>query len=553
MAVAALFLVLCAPASAAAPAAWTQKADEIAAPWPDLQQADGSFRDYVLTRDPSDQRDDYGDAILGYALLLNAARTGDAARADSGLRALELSLERAARSPSTQVFHQLAVVSAYNLAQRRFADHPVFQRARSRWEDVLRRIEVYRLGRQKVTNKSIVESILLTELVATGLSSDQRGAALADPAATRAAVRRFLSDELPAAARPFGGVLGDMPLLPPSYHALSVGMLARTIELLGAEAPSQARTLLRRGAAASLAAAAPDGEVAYHGRSQAEAWALTLTAYGAPRLAQRTIRRLIAAYPTTSEGFLITPSLAQSIELAIPGLDEYVAGASYTGLTLMALEWAIATGSAPADSAGAGSYVLGSGSGAWATSRRGDVWFAVKRTRTSNVDLRYGFGLVALKVRRDGGWVDAMPLLPRTTRGYQAAGPVLRGSDPGYPEGTELRLGRKGAVVIRGGFRTRSGRWLRRGVTFTFTPTACGVRLSFPARRGDRFEYSAFFRGGAERSASTVRDGVGRVSFDTRPSVALDGGYASGSDVRLVRATARWKPRGAAAIDTCAS
>ncbi|HEX8054208.1 MAG TPA: hypothetical protein VF517_14545 [Thermoleophilaceae bacterium] len=565
VAVAALFMVLAAPASAAPTPAWTQKADEIAAPWPGLQEASGSFRDYVLVRDPSDQRDDYGDAILGYGLLLNATRRNDPALADAGLRALEYSLERAARSPSTQVFHQLATVSAYNLARQRYADHPVFQRARSRWEDVLRRIEVYRIGRQKVTNKSIVEAILLLELVRSGLTSTQPGAALADPAATLALVKHFLASDLPEAARPFQidgrTVLGDMPLLPPAYHGLSIGMLARTIELLGDEAPSAARTLLRRGVAASLAMAGPDGEVAYHGRSQAQAWTLTLTAYGAERsaqhgLAERTVGRLIDAYPTGPEGFLVTPSMAQGIDAAIPGVDEYVAAASYSGLTLMALEWAIAAGGGDAGGAQpSGAHVLGTGTGAWATSRRGDVWFAVKRTRTSPRDLRYDFGLMALKVRGGGTWGDAMPLRPRTVSGVDSVGPVLTaGGSVGYPEGTELRLGRAGAIVVRGGFRTRTGRWLRRGVTFTFAPVACGVRLTFAARAGDRFAYSGFFLDTPRRSGRTVRDGDQQLRFDTAPSVGVRAGYASGSDVGLTRAVARWKRTraGTASIETCA-
>lgn len=565
MAVAALFTVLSAPASAAPAAAWTQKADEIAAPWPGLQEPSGSFRDYVLARDPSDQRDDYGDAILGYGLLLTAARTGEAGLADTALRALEHSLERAARSPSTQVFHQLATVSAYNLARRRFAEHPVLQRARSRWEDMLRRIEVHRLGRQKVTNKSIVEAILLLELLRSGLSSSEPGAALADPAGTLATVKRFLASELPRAARPFQldgrTVLGDMPLLPPAYHGLSVGMLTRTIELLGGEAPSAARALLKRGVAASVAMAAPDGEVAYHGRSQSEAWTLTLTAYGAERsaqhgLAERTIGRLAGAYPTGPEGFLVTPSMAQSIDAAIPGVDEYVAAASYTGLTLMALEWAIAAGGGGgSDAQPPGARVLGTGSGAWATSRRGDVWFAVKRTRTSTRDLRYDFGLMALKVRSGGVWRDLMPLRPRTVSGFDTAGPVLStGGSAGYAEGYELRLGKGGRVVVRGGFRTRTGRWLRRGVAFTFTPVPCGVRLTFPVRAGDRLAYSGFFRGEPRGSGRAVRDAEQQLRLDTAPSVSAGGSYASGSDVGLVRATARWRRSraGTASIETCA-
>lgn len=576
MAVAALLTLICAPSSAAAPEQWTQKAAEIAAPWPGLQLSDGSFRDYVITRDPTGVRDDYGDPMLGYGLLLNAARTGDSALADSGLRALEFSLDRAARSPSTQVFHQLAVVSAYNLARTRFPSHPVFTRAREKWEGVLRRIEVYRLGKRAITNKSIVEAILLIELTRTGVSGGEPGSALADRSGTLAVVKRFLSKELPNAARPYesGGraVLGDLPLLPPAYHALSVGMLARTAELLGDETPSAARSLLRRATDASVAATAPDGEVAYHGRSQAQAWAHTLTGYGASLaaeqpgsasraagyrgLARRTIARIAEGYPTGPEGFLVTPSLAQGIDDAIPGIDEYVAATSYVGLTLASLEWAIAAaGDGAAGRIGAdrtGGFILGRGTGSWATSRGGDSWFAIKRSRTSFRDLRYDVGLMAVKVRRDDGvWDDVMPLRPRTLRGDQSAGPVLNGA--GVPEFTELLRGKAGRIVARGGFRTRAGRWLRRGVTFTFTPAGCGVRLTWNARKDDRYAYSGFFRTRPTTAGRSVADETQAIEFDAPVTTSTASNYSSGSNAALTRAVARSKRSrsGSASITIC--
>lgn len=547
MAVAAVFAASAAPASAQAPPAWAQEANAIAAPWPGLQEADGRFQDYVLRRDPSDQRDDYGEPMLGYALLLTAARTGDATLADSGLRALEYGLERAARSPSTQVFHQLATVSAYNLARERYPTHPVFERARARWEDLLRRIEVYRLGRQRVTNKSIVEAILLLELLRSGLTSDIDGAALEDPGATRAVVKDFLASDLPKAAKPYRGVLGDMPLLPPAYHALSIGMLARTIELMGAEAPDAARSLLRKGVLVADAMAAPDGDLAYYGRSQLQSWTLTLAAYGADRisrrgLADKLVRRLATGYESGPEGFLVTPSLAQDVEDALPGLDEYLAGASYVGLTLMALEWAIAAPGDGRSADGTADPVLGAGSGSWAVAFGPSVWYAVKRTRTSNVDLRYDFGLMALKHLEAGVWRDILPARPRTLRGQDSAGPVLlSGGRRGYPEGTALSRGKgQGRVIVKGGFRTADGRWLRRGVTWSFAPSGDCVRMRFSARDGDLYELSGFFRGEPKRSGRAIQDDTQLLRFDRAPaSVKYSGEFASGSDVGLTRATAR--------------
>jgi hypothetical protein len=425
-------------------------------------------------------------------------------------------------------------------------------RARERWEAVLRSIEVQRLGRLKVTNKSIVEAILLLELVRSDLRSDA--------ASLLATVKRFLRSELPRASARYqsGGlaVLGDLPLLPPAYHALSVGMLARTLQLLGDGAPSAARALLVRAARASLAAAAPDGDVAYHGRSQSQAWALTLAAYGAERvpgganrgLAERAITRLVKRYTIGPEGFLVTPSLDPDIDGAIPGLDEYVAGVPYTGLTLATLEWAIAAaGDAPAAGPPSGASLLGTGAGSWATSRRGEVWFAVKRSRTSTRDLRYDFGLVALKRRSGGAWREVLPPRPRTVAGFD--GVLKLGS--AVADGTRLRLGERGSIVADGGFRSRSGRWVRRGVTFRFTPVRCGVRMSWRARRGDRYAYSAFFRGSPARSGRSVRDSTQSVRFPERPTLARDGGYASGTDVGLTRAVARFRSGQRVAIEIC--
>jgi hypothetical protein len=560
VAVAAVLTLTFAPASnAAAPSAWSAKANEIAATWPGLQLSDGSFRDYVIARDPAGVRDDYGDPMLGYALLLTAARTGDGALADSGLRALEFSLDRAARSPSTQVFHQLAVVSAYNLARTRFPTHPVFTRARERWEEVLRRIEVYRIGRRAITNKSIVEAILLIELTRSGLAGGPPGSALADRSGTLALVKRFLARDLPRAARPYEragrALLGDMPLLPPSYHALSVGMLARTIELLGDQAPSAARGLLKRAARASLAAAGPDGDVAYHGRSQSQAWAMTLTGYGAglagqAALARRAVGRILD-YPTGPEGFLVTPSLAEGIEAAIPGIDEYVAAASYVGLTLSSLEWAIATGAdGSAGASPGGVFVLGRGSGQWATSRTGDVWFAVKRARTSVRDLRYDVGLISVKVR-SGPWQDVVPLRPRTLRGDQSAGPLLGGGAPYF---TSFEPGKRGRIVARGGFRKRSGRWVRRGVRFTFAPLPCGVRIAWNARAGDRYTYSEFFTREPFETGTRLSDGMHDVHTSSQATVATDEGYSSGANASLTRAVLRFEQQrnGTAAIEVCA-
>ena len=571
----------------AAPAGWDGLATEIAAPWPGLQSSSGHFADYVVRRAPGPLRDDYGDPLLGYGLLLSAARTGDAGLRDAGLRAIRYSLEREG-DEAVAPFRVTALAGGYNVARERFADAPLFVDMRAAWERALKRIELTRLGgRKKLTNKAIVEAVAVMELSRTGLSSAVRGTVLNDPAQAVALAKRLLRRTLPRAARPFErsagsagrvAMLGDYPGTPLAYHALATGFLARATELMGDSAPSAARTLLRRGADASWALQAPDGDVGYIGRSQEQAWTLPLTAYGVEvagdqpgggaragryrAVAERAVGRLGDAYGRGREGLLVTPALGQNLQAGIRGLDPYVAAVSYNGLTLVALEWAIAAAGEATPPTGIGAdgdsgFRLSAGDASFATVRAGDVWFAVKRAHSASADMRYDFGLVALKVRGAGGrWTDAMPLRPLIDRAGDSAGPLLRRHGRvGAPQGRSLTIGRDGTVTVGGGFRASGGRWLRRGVDFRFEPTACGVALTVPVRRSDRLEYSAFFSGAPSTSPGRASDATQSVTFSPGAAAHRSGGLASGSDARVSRLRLRFaRPRsGKLTITTCAA
>lgn len=112
---------------------------------------------------------------------------------------------------------------------------------------------------------------------------------------------------------------------------------------------------LRQVAHCSRAIAAPDGDLAYFGRSQQQAWSPALTAYGAlsaaaisrPAVAQRlrglaarAIERLRGAHGTGPKGCFITPSLRPHYR-GTRGLDSCAAAIGYSGLTLTALNWAM--------------------------------------------------------------------------------------------------------------------------------------------------------------------------------------------------------------------
>ncbi|MEA2349389.1 MAG: hypothetical protein QOG86_330 [Thermoleophilaceae bacterium] len=564
-----------APPAAAAPASWQQLARGIADPWPALQTRSGHFGDYVRDRAGGAGRDDYGDAMLGYALLQVGLREDDQRPVRSGLRAVTY----AARHPSSEairMYQSLGIASAYNLARRKLVGDDRFEAVRRTWEKRLRRIRILTLHEHRVVwSHAMAEAVEVLELTRSGLHSSDPQTVLHDPKAAARRARRLFNRDMPDAAErtersdPRAGptaVLGEFTRgLPIAYHALGLGMLARGVELMGPGASSRARATLRAAASASWALQSPDGDVAYFGRSQAQSWTLALTAYGSGvaaatpgasdaaaarwrAVAARAVDRLADAYPVRDIGLLITPALARNLGGGIHGLDDYVAAVSYNGLTLAALNWAIAAaGPAGGGEIGAdtpGSFVVGKGQTAFATVRTPDVWFVVKEARTEPGDLRYDFGLVALKVRDgSGGWRDLMPVRPITHGDADTAGPVLiRGGHVGAAKGDTLHVGSGGKVIVRGGFRD-GGSWLRHGVRFVFEPRDCGVRLSLPVRKNDRLDYSGFLRHGNPQATEFGLSEPGQLVSSNSPFThSLGGGYSSGMDPRITRARMRWTP-----------
>jgi hypothetical protein len=252
----------------------------------------------------------------------------------------------------------------------------------------------------------------------------------------------------------------------------------------------------------------------------------------------------------------------------VKGVDGYSGAVAFTGLTLVALEWALdemdtqggdrKVGTIGADRNSAA--VASQGESQLGIVRRGDVWFAVKRQASSKRknDMRYDFGLVALKRKSGDAWTDVLRLRPVTSQRPDTVGPILRsGGTEGLPRGERLRA-RGATVTVSGGYRTRQRQWLRRGVRWTWKATSCGAQLSFRARAGDRYEYSTFFvdDGSTPKlSGKLLSDERQRVSFSRAPlRVATGGGYVSGLDPKLLRSRAILSggSGGVVRITTCA-
>ena len=577
--------------SAAAPVrSWLSLSRLISRRWVSLQERGGSFPDVLLG---PGQHSRYGDAMLGYALLQSGLRDRRRALIDAGLRAITWAARRRAPAYSGDApFENLAVAGSYTLMRRSAPGYAPFRRVRRRWERFMRsrvRVYIHRADEPSLPpeatrgywNKWLVESIAMLEFLRSGLSSKRPGAALARQDDTRrrivSVVNGIVPDMAAQASVPngrgyLGFVLSDPPANPLAYHAFSLGLLARAIRLLGPAARPRAREALLRMVDATWALMAPDGDVAYVGRSQEQGWALTFTAYGAEvaagltrdrqradrarGVARRAVDRLRQLHPFLPSGLAITPGLGRDLVGGRAGLDSYAHMVDYNGLTLLGLNWAIAetrgrTSTAPIGSDSLGPMLVDSGNAAMATVRTPSTWFAVKRSRSSP-SLRYDFGLVALKRRTEQGWHDLLPLRP-VGKGADSAGPILTaGGVEATPVGETLTTAPDGTVTIDGGFVDGTGTLVRRA-RFTFAPVAEGVRLSFTGLAGDSYEVSSFHRSAPAASAGGGGWLIGARGEGIRiaaplgllgaPKIALTPGYASAMDSGLTRARATFSLR----------
>ena len=546
--IAAAVLAWLAPAAAAAPQP-AELADPLAQRWAELQRADATFPDTI--RPDTHGWGRYGEAGVGYGLLLAGARAQRPDWLEAGARAQAYAAETA--TDRLSVFESMLIASGYNLLRARAPDTPTFAARRASWEEYLRGVKPVYNARVDAphlrSNKYIVEAVAYFELARSGLSSDVPGAVLARPREARRRGLDILNRIVPGRVRALRGsvaghrvtALSDRDRQPLAYHALTVGLLARAIDVAGPGASGAARKALRIGVRTMWAYQAPDGDLAYFGRSQGQSWALALAALAALRasagpcdhqarafraVADRALGRLAERHPIGPGGMAIVPSADGPA--TIPAIDDYASEVVYNGLTLTALGWA-ADAARPAAGCHAGGVLSDRARGSallpfedarFATLRRGRVWMAVKRTSQAP-DGRAAFGLRALKRRAPGGgWEDLVPAAPQAAGAPSGTfGPalVLRSGALARPSGTGITA-RRDRIVVHGGFKHR-GRWVRRGARFQFVATARGARIVVPTRKGDRIIYSALTTGRPEPTGRGVAAPGGadaRVGRDPR-------------------------------------
>lgn len=589
---------------------------QIAAPWPGLQQPSGRFRNILGggTR--------FGEATLGYALLQAGARADNRPQIHAGLKAISFAVRKSTARSRPSVFENLSIAAAYNIAKRSLRHDPVFKRARPRWERFLETRQFKELsGQHNYNNHYLADALSVLELTRTGLTSNDPTTVVGNKTGAVQAVENLINVRVPQIAGTNGVdvrgrrtfVLSDPPDNPLAYQGLSLGMYARAIRLLGPKrtAPA-ARETLKQVAQASWWLTAPDGDLGWYGRSQEESWAVAATAYGAAAaanlpdlaghraedfraLSERALNRLKNAYGTGPRGLYITPAVRKGLAHAAPGMDSNAGGPSFTGITLMMLNWLRPelrddprTGS-QIGSDRDGGVQLSVRDARIAVVRQGNVWFGIRMMPSvrRRDDLRYDFGLHLLKLRRGGQWVDLVPVRPNTgiplselyppspdastdaagqaagsagaaaagssgaspgatksaagsTGPPDSAGPVLMQPDgsAAVPYGDSMRIRSDGAVEVAGGWRNGAGSIVRSGVTFVFAPTDDGIRMTFPRQAGDVIRYSAFFPGVTkpERRPHALSGHDAVVSWGGRAGVHLRAGYASAVDPHMTRA-----------------
>jgi hypothetical protein len=571
----ALLVAFTAPGSAAGEAGGefgpASLASRYSAPWLALQTEDGRFSDYVSGA--ADGHGRYGEAMLGYALLQTGLRDGNQAYIDAGLRAIGFALRHPERQEAERsVFEMHALAAAYNLAIGRLPGDPRVEALLPGWTQRLQAERpVWLYPGRGYWNKAIVEAAAALELLNTGIASTVPGAWLQDRAASRARVERFVNRTVPRLVPRGGGrvTLSDPPANPIAYHALSLGFYSRAVRLLGRDAERAARQVLLGAARTSLALAAPDGDLAYVGRSQEQAWALTLTAYGVEAaarhargkeaerlraLARRALARLEAAHPVGDGGFAIVPAFAGQRQMWYGGIDQYAGAVPYAGLTIVGLGLTADLGVAGRVGPRIASddelaVAIPAQAGDMAVVRRGAVWFAVKRRRSAP-DLRSDFGLVALKSLGPAGWQDVIPSRPLSTSTTLGPTLVLDGAEH-EPTGRRIEASRR-RVLVTGSFRAVPGR-----VEFAYVPIGCGVELRFRGPPEALYRYSSFFPARGTPIADGDRSVVGagqRVTVSAPMSLQVTGGFRSATEPELLRADLAFVagPSGRVAIRTCA-
>lgn len=572
-------IALTAPsASAADPPLFRELPDVILAPWTATQLPAGNFQ----RPSTSAVTGGYGNDAIAYAMLLEASRAGDDAYFRSAMAAFAFS----AKSPPKPqgVFTKMFAAAGFNLAVRKFGQRAEFLAIKRAWGRRLQRFRYddSQLGKRYRYNKNLVEALEVIELLKTRLKSSHRGTILRDRTLARRHALRAMNVLIPDRARAYGKVVGpaegwpvtvqladfsDPPNNPPAYNALVAGMYARAYATM----PTRWRTARMRATARMLirgvvARTAPDGDLAFAGRSQEQSWALSLAAYGAwyvsrivneqerPTLlafAKRVTDRIQSEHVTTESavGFALTPAQkCCNWNDHPPGQDNYFEIAGYIGLTAATLGWAVdarppdwrrrAAQKLPTDAPSKYAFAVGRGR---FVQFRGENVYWMLRMQSDFADARADMAVSILKSRRaDGTWADVIPPRPYSGGHHRPADPA----SPCLAFGKDLA--NCAYLEIHGAYPTVSG-WsfdavwrtprrtvLKRG-TAAVIPIANGLRLSWSASGGEVYKIDHFLPRARCTETGVAGPGVAIGVSGQADCRVVAKDYAGGSRIDLDR------------------
>jgi hypothetical protein len=371
-------------------------------------------------------------------------------------------------------------------------------------------------------NLKLVDALAVLSITGVGIRSPDPAARLHNRRAARRRAARLINRRIgrivdhrlrarSAGRRVRGSYLSDPKMNPIAYHALSAFMLAEAVRELGGKASRSARRASRETLKALAVLVAPDGDISYLGRGQAQNWVPAVVAgalaSGArdaavrkPRLARiylaaarRAVQRL-ATQHGSDQGLQLVPGAI--FRTTANGIDGYAHTVAYNGLALFALTVAqdalaampaVRIGRLPAEHRLAVRDSRTSGLGIVADGRG---WLAVHRKAIVN-DARFDFGALALKRWNGQGWVDLLAPRPYAPLRGNSGGPSLIRHGRFLKGGGDAITVRRRTVTVDGGYK-RKDRWVRR-VRFRWRLTATGARLVVSgARRGDRFRMLAY-------------------------------------------------------------
>ena len=572
----AALLAVPAPGRAADGAEIAAFADAVVRAWVPYQNADGTFIDPVLGRGSA-----YGTTMLGFGLLRAGARNEDPALIAAGIRAFNSRLR--SRSRVRSYFELLPFAKGYVFAKNELADDPLWRQSRAGWERYLRSFvrgpytgsAAGCIARPTCYhNHEAVQTAAEIALLKTGLRSGDRRSPLRHPKRLERRILREVNRVVPPFIGRQGslrgvrrlrgiGLLSDSGSWPLAYHSLSTAMYAVSLQALPAGRTREGRKALRRATRASLGLMAPDGDVAWLGRRQQEAWAaasaVTAGIAGARvvririgerdslrTMARDALIRLVTHHPISANGLANTP---RTFTDPAPDFSRGVQSdpINSNGLAVFLLNLAAdragtySTSSIPMDFDG---HMIVPDQSGFASVRHAGVWYAVRRL-ARRTDLRSEFGLLAVKVRRGDGWQDLLEPRPvsghGTLTGGSTIGPVIvRGGRRYRPLGLRFRPGAAGAMTVVTQFSAGSRRFT---VPVRYTPVPDGVSVGLATRPSDIVEFTSFH---PTAELQFFPDGVGdksaKIAVPRLEGVTRREGFVSCCEPQLTAVTLRVLP-----------